>query len=68
MMRWMWHWLQRIWIHRLFVPIAVEEIREGTVRTEVIEDRDQALADIEAGLGANEEWLRLLQMPSVRSC
>ena len=28
----------------LFVPIAVEEIREGTVRTEVIEDRDDALA------------------------
>ena len=31
----------------LFVPIAVEEIREGTVRTEVIEDRDAALATIE---------------------
>ena len=31
----------------LFVPIAVEEIREGTVRTEVIEDRDAALAAIE---------------------
>ena len=32
----------------LFVPIAVEEIREGTVRTEVLEDRDailQAIAD-----------------------
>ena len=31
----------------MFVPIAVEEIREGTVRTEVIEDRDAALAAIE---------------------
>ena len=31
----------------LFVPIAIEEIREGTVRTEVIEDRDAALATIE---------------------
>ena len=31
----------------LFVPIAVEEIREGTVRTEVIEDRDNALAQID---------------------
>ena len=41
----------------LFVPIAVEEIREGTVRTEVIEDRDQALADIEAGLVTREEAL-----------
>ena len=30
----------------LFVPIAVEEIREGTVRTEVIENRDDALAQI----------------------
>ena len=28
----------------LFVPIAVEEIREGTIRTEVIENRDDALA------------------------
>ena len=33
----------------LFVPIAVEQIREGTVRTEVLEDRDQALQDIAAG-------------------
>jgi len=41
----------------LFVPIAVEEIREGTVRTEVIEDRDQALLDIEAGLVTREEAL-----------
>ena len=32
----------------LFVPIAVEEVREGTVRTEVIEDRDDALAQIQA--------------------
>ena len=32
----------------LFVPVAVEEIREGTVRTEVIEDRDAAIAQIEA--------------------
>ena len=31
----------------LFVPLAVEEIREGTVRTEVIEDRDAALSQIE---------------------
>ena len=41
----------------LFVPLAVEEIREGTVRTEVIEDRDQALADIEAGLVTREQAL-----------
>ena len=41
----------------LFVPLAVEEIREGTVRTEVIEDRDQALADIEAGSVTREEAL-----------
>jgi hypothetical protein len=32
----------------LFVPVAVEEIREGTVRTEVIEDRDTALTQIAA--------------------
>ena len=32
----------------LFVPVAVEEIREGTVRTEVVEDRDAAIAQIEA--------------------
>jgi hypothetical protein len=31
----------------LFVPVAVEEIREGTVRTEVIEDRDAALVAID---------------------
>ena len=37
----------------LFVPLAVEEIREGTVRTEVIEDRDAALNQIEAERAAN---------------
>ena len=37
----------------LFVPLAVEEIREGTVRTEVIEDRDAALNQIEAERVAN---------------
>ena len=37
----------------LFVPLAVEEVREGTVRTEVIEDRDDALAQIAAALAAN---------------
>ena len=56
----------------LFVPLAVEEIREGTVRTEVIEDRDAALAAIEQvkqdaiDAGATEQEARLLQMPSVR--
>ena len=39
----------------LFVPLAVEEIREGTVRTEVIEDRDAALNQIEAERAANGE-------------
>jgi len=37
----------------LFVPIAVEEVREGTVRTEVIEDRDTALSQIAAEAAAN---------------
>ena len=37
----------------LFVPLAVEEIREGTVRTEVIEDRDNALGLIAAEAAAN---------------
>ena len=37
----------------LFVPIAVEEVREGTVRTEVIEDRDNALGLIAAEAAAN---------------
>ena len=32
----------------LFVPIGVEEIREGTVRTEIIEDRDTLLTNIAA--------------------
>ena len=32
----------------VFVPIAVEEIREGTIRTEVVEDRTALLADIRA--------------------
>ncbi|MDA9719518.1 hypothetical protein N9U60_03930, partial [Betaproteobacteria bacterium] len=32
----------------VFVPIAVEEIREGTIRTEVIEDRTEHLATIRA--------------------
>ena len=41
----------------LFVPIAVEQIREGTVRTEVIEDRDHDFADIAAGLITREEAL-----------
>ena len=47
----------------LFVPLAVEEIREGTVRTEVIEDRDAALAAIEqvkidaVAAGAGCGWL-----------
>ena len=35
----------------LFVPLAVEEIREGTVRTEVIEDRDNALNVIAQEIG-----------------
>ena len=38
----------------LFVPIAVEQIREGTVRTEVIQDRDVALAAIEGARAAAE--------------
>ena len=33
----------------LFVPIAVEQIREGTVRTQVLEDRDAILDDIADG-------------------
>ena len=37
----------------MFVPIAVEEVREGTVRTEVIEDRDNALGLIAAEAAAN---------------
>jgi hypothetical protein len=37
----------------LFVPLAVEAIREGTVRTEVIEDRDNALGLIAAEAAAN---------------
>ena len=37
----------------LFVPLAVEEVREGTVRTEVIEDRDNALGLIAAEAAAN---------------
>ena len=37
----------------MFVPLAVEEIREGTVRTEVIEDRDNALGLIAAEAAAN---------------
>ena len=41
----------------LFVPIAVEQIREGTVRTEVLEDRDAILHDIAAGLITREEAL-----------
>ena len=48
----------------LFVPIAVEEIREGTVRTEVIEDRDNALgliaADIANGDAAADYCVRSL--------
>ena len=43
----------------LFVPIAVEEIREGTVRTEVIENRD----DAQAGrllMGTASKMLRLI--------
>jgi hypothetical protein len=32
----------------LFVPIGVEEIREGTIRTEIIEDRDTLLTNIAA--------------------
>ena len=39
----------------LFVPIAVEEVREGTVRTEVIEDRDNALAQIKAAALTNQQ-------------
>jgi len=39
----------------LFVPIGVEEIREGTVRTEVIEDRDAALGEIAAEQAAVEQ-------------
>jgi hypothetical protein len=38
----------------LFVPLGVEEIREGTVRTEVIEDRDAALGEIAAEAAAVE--------------
>jgi len=41
----------------LFVPVAVEQIREGTVRTEVLEDRDAILQDIAAGLITREEAL-----------
>ena len=41
----------------LFVPIAVEQIREGTVRTQVLEDRDAILDDIAAGLITREEAL-----------
>ena len=39
----------------LFVPIGVEEIREGTVRTEVIEDRDSALSTIATVLADAEQ-------------
>jgi hypothetical protein len=39
----------------LFVPLGVEEIREGTVRTEVIEDRDAALGEIAAEAAAVEQ-------------
>jgi len=39
----------------LFVPLGVEEIREGTVRTEVIEDRDAALGEIAAEQAAVEQ-------------
>ena len=38
----------KIRIVLLPLRVAVEEIREGTVRTEVIEDRDTAIAQIEA--------------------
>ena len=44
----------------LFVPIAVEEVREGTVRTEVIEDRDNALGLIAAEAAANGKMLQRL--------
>ena len=39
----------------LFVPLGVEEIREGTVRTEIIEDRDAALGEIAAEASAVEQ-------------
>ena len=42
----------------LFVPIAVEQIREGTVRTQVLEDRDAILQILLAtGLVTREEDL-----------
>ena len=41
-MRWMWHWRTDMDTSLLFR--LREEIREGTVRTEVIEDRDSVVS------------------------
>ena len=49
----------------LFVPIAVEEIRDGTVRTEVIVDRNQALLDIANAADPDAEREALLGKTTV---
>ena len=50
----------------LFVPIAVEEVREGTVRTEVIEDRDNALGLIAAEAAC--QWMSKQRLHCVIVC